>query len=83
MKYTEDTMQPLASSTTIVNTHPFERARDALWTLRGLRHKLSRAEQETLAILIDQEAMETIAESQVQAERGEFHTLEEVVTTQA
>lgn len=59
----------------------FERARQAIGTLRTLREKLSPAERETLAILLDKDAMDTITESKAQAENGQFAPLEDAVAS--
>ncbi|GEM_PF-5393176 len=57
----------------------FERARQAIRTLSTLRDQLSPAERETLAILLDKDAMNTVAESQKQAQNGQFEPLEDAI----
>lgn len=61
----------------------FELARQAIGTLRTLRDKLSPAERETLAILLDKDAMEVITESEQQAKLGQLEPLEKVIASPA
>lgn len=60
--------------------HTFERARDAVLTIKTLRHTLSPAEVETLAVLLDSDAMETIEKSVEEAQEGRFESLEDAVS---
>lgn len=59
--------------------HTFEKAREAVLTIKTLRHTLSPAEAETLSILLDVESMETIEKSIKEAEEGQFEPLEDAV----
>ena len=73
-------------NTTTITTHKhphpytFEKAREAIITIKTLRPTLSPAEQETLALLLDSEAMETIEKSVEEADAGVFEPLEKAVT---
>ena len=63
--------------TTITN-HPytFEKAREAVITLKTLKPTLSPAELETLGLLMDNDAMETIEQSAKEAAAGQYQPLE-------
>lgn len=73
----------MATATHTIHTHlhpyTFEKAREAVITIKTLRPALSPAEQETLAILFDSEAMETIEKSVEEADAGMFEPLRDAV----
>ena len=73
----------MATITHITHQHPhpytFERAREAVLTIKTLRPTLSPAEQETLALLLDSDAVETIEKSIEEADAGVFESLERAV----
>ena len=68
---------------TTFHTYPrpatFEKAREAVATIKALKPTLSPAELETLEILLDSEAMETIEKSIAEAAAGKFESLEDAV----
>lgn len=74
-------MIPL-ESTVALHPHPytFEKTREAVMTIKTLRPTLSPAEVETLLLLLDSDAMETIEHSVAEAAAGQFEPLETVVT---
>lgn len=57
----------------------FEQARQAVTTITTLRPQLSSTELESLAIMLDHDAMTTIEQSIDDAERGDFEPLEVAV----
>jgi len=75
--------------TTTIHTNPnhnhphpytFEKAREAVLIIKTLRPTLSASERETLAILLDSNAMETIEKSIEESDTGVFEPLERAVT---
>ena len=64
-----------------VHPHPytFEKAREAVITIKTLRPTLSPAERETLALLMDSEAMEIIEKSVEESGSGIWEPLEDAV----
>ncbi|MBI2551916.1 hypothetical protein HYW17_01280 [Candidatus Uhrbacteria bacterium] len=70
-------------SATTIHNHPhpytFEKAREAVITIKTLRPTLSATERETLALLLDSNAMETVEKSLEEAEAGMFEPLEDAV----
>ena len=66
------------NSTLALHPHPytFEKTREAVMTIKNLRPVLSAAEVETLLLLLDNEAMETIERSVEEAAAGVFEPLE-------
>lgn len=73
----------MTTATSTIHKHPhpytFEKAREAVITIKTLRPTLSPAEQETLAILLDSEAVETIEKSVDEADAGVFESLENAI----
>ncbi len=69
------------TATTHRHPHPytFEKAREAVLMIQTLRPTLSSSELETLTLLLDKEALETIEKSVEEAEQGRLEPLEEVV----
>ncbi len=65
------------------HTHPhpftFEKAREAVATIQTLKPSLSPSELETLELLMDNAAMETIKKSVEEAEVGNVISLEDAV----
>lgn len=57
----------------------FERARQAVSTITTMRPHLSPSELESLALMLDRSAMETIEQSLDDARNGDFESLEDVV----
>lgn len=57
----------------------FERARQAVATITTIRPHLSSSELESLALMLDRNAMETIQKSFEDARNGDFESLEDVV----
>lgn len=57
----------------------FERARQAVATITTVRPQLSPSELETLALMLDADAMETIKGSIHEAQNGKFESLEDVI----
>lgn len=68
------------TSHTHFHPYTFEKAREAVITIKTLRPTLSAAEQETLAILFDSEAMETIEKSVEEADAELFEPLENAIS---
>ena len=71
------------STTMTTHKHPhpytFEKAREAVITIKTLRPTLSATERETLALLLDSDAMETVEKSMEEADAGMFEPLEKAV----
>lgn len=59
--------------------YAFEKAREAVMTLKTLRRTLSPAELETLALLLDNESMEIIGKSSEETKAGKFEKLEDAI----
>ncbi len=59
----------------------FERARQAVATIATVRPQLSPSELESLALMLDPNAMEIIAQSVKDARNGDFESLEDVIRT--
>lgn len=61
--------------------HPytFEKTREAVVTIKNLRPMLTSSELETLAILLDADAMETIEQSVEEAAASQLEPLEEAI----
>ena len=57
----------------------FERARNAAIIIQPVRPMLTPAQLETLALLVDNDVMETIGQSIEEAKRGEHRPLEEAI----
>ena len=70
-----------ATHTTHQHPHPytFEKAREAVITIKALRPALSPAERETLSLLLDSDSMEAIEKSVEEADHGLLQPLEKVV----
>lgn len=70
-----------ATTTAHNHHHPytFEKTREAVITIKTLQPTLSPAERETLAILLDSDAMSIIEKSAEEADAGNFETLEDAV----
>lgn len=68
---------------TLTNDRPhpatFEKAREAVVVIKTLCNTLTPGERETLALLMDSEAMDTIEKSVTEAESGNFEPLEKAV----
>lgn len=66
---------------TATSAHPytFEKAHEAVITLKTLKPALTPAELETLELLMDSDAMETIEQSVKEAASGQFEPLEQAV----
>jgi len=60
-------------------TQVFEKAKEAVTTLKNLRPTLTPSEMETLTLLLDNEAMETINQSVQEANNNNFELLEDAV----
>ncbi|MEK7084884.1 MAG: hypothetical protein AAB932_06630 [Patescibacteria group bacterium] len=76
---------------TDVTTHPyppagtasaFKRAKEAVQNLLALRGSLSLAERETLTLLFDADAMETIRKSVAEADAGFYEPFEQAVANE-
>lgn len=57
----------------------FERAQQAVTTITTMWPHLSPSELESLALMLDRSAMETIEQSLEDARNGDFESLEDVV----
>jgi hypothetical protein len=66
------------NTATPTRPYTFEKAREAVITLKTLKPALSPAELETLELLMDSEAVETIEQSVKEATAGQFEPLEQV-----
>lgn len=67
------------NTTTSAHPYTFEKAREAVITLKTLKPALSPAELETLELLMDSDAMETIERSAKETAAGQFEPLEQAV----
>lgn len=63
------------------SVHPylFEKTREAVLTIKTLRPALTSAEVESLMILLDNDAMETIEKSVDEAANGNFEPLAQAI----
>ena len=62
-----------------VNSLVLEEAKDAVVKLKSIKPFLTRADEETLGILIDKELMKTLSKSLDEAGRGEYKPLKSVL----
>ncbi|MBI4276796.1 hypothetical protein HY629_03085 [Candidatus Uhrbacteria bacterium] len=71
--------QPLHHNHQHPHPYTFEKAREAVVTIKTLRPTLTSAERETLALLLDHDAMETIERGVEEVARGQVEPLEGAV----
>ncbi|MDO8569556.1 MAG: hypothetical protein Q7R89_02145 [bacterium] len=70
----------MATKTTIQPISPLalEEAKDAVTKLKSIKPFLTRADEETLSILMDKELISTLSKSLSEARRGEYEPLESI-----
>ncbi|KKT96548.1 MAG: hypothetical protein UW97_C0008G0005 [Parcubacteria group bacterium GW2011_GWA2_45_15] len=71
----------MTTQTTTRPTSPLalEEAKDAVIKLKSIKPFLTRADEETLGILIDKELVSNLSKSLSEAQRGEYEPLESIL----
>ncbi|MDO8728468.1 MAG: hypothetical protein Q7K26_01105 [bacterium] len=71
----------MATKTTIQPISPLalEEAKDAVTKLKSIKPFLTRADEETLGIIMDKELVSNLSKSLNEAKRGEYEPLESIL----